>query len=141
MEVAKRKHARILSLLNVFGSTMMRVSDDFLLVNAGAERAVASTKAILERRGTWEQGPREQGSAGEDARTTAGEDTGVTRGPREQGSRVARRHAIGGRDEGRQGGKGKMWLCLCCQSGTYLRLSDREKQGRGPVCAEVEVRS
>ncbi len=45
MEVAKRKHARILSLLNVFGSTMMRVSDDFLLVNAGAERAVASTKA------------------------------------------------------------------------------------------------
>lgn len=45
IDVARAKGSRILSLVNVFGSTMMRVSDDFLLVNAGAERAVASTKA------------------------------------------------------------------------------------------------
>lgn len=45
IDVAKAKDAKVLSLLNVFGSTMMRVSDDFLMVNAGAERAVASTKA------------------------------------------------------------------------------------------------
>ena len=45
IDVAKAKGAKVLSLLNVFGSTIMRVSDDFLLVNAGAERAVASTKA------------------------------------------------------------------------------------------------
>ncbi len=45
IETAKSKGARVLSLLNVFGSTMTRVSDDFLMINAGAERAVASTKA------------------------------------------------------------------------------------------------
>ncbi len=45
IDIAKSKGARVLSLINVFGSTMMRVSDDFLMVNAGAERAVASTKA------------------------------------------------------------------------------------------------
>ena len=45
IEVAKSKNVRVVSLLNVFGSTMMRVSDDFFMVNAGAERAVVSTKA------------------------------------------------------------------------------------------------
>ncbi len=45
IEVAKSKDAKVVSLLNVFGSTMMRVSDDFFMVNAGAERAVVSTKA------------------------------------------------------------------------------------------------
>ncbi len=45
IEVAKAKNVKVVSLLNVFGSTMMRVSDDFFIVNAGAERAVVSTKA------------------------------------------------------------------------------------------------
>ncbi len=45
IEVAKSKNVKVVSLLNVFGSTMMRVSDDFFMVNAGAERAVVSTKA------------------------------------------------------------------------------------------------
>ena len=42
---AKKKGVKVISLLNVFGSTMMRQSDDFLMVNAGAENAVVSTKA------------------------------------------------------------------------------------------------
>ncbi len=45
IEAAKSKKARVISLLNVFGSTMMRVSDDFFMVNAGLEKAVVSTKA------------------------------------------------------------------------------------------------
>lgn len=45
IDVARSRGSRVLSLVNVFGSTMMRVSDDFLLLNAGAEKAVASTKA------------------------------------------------------------------------------------------------
>ncbi|HLD97649.1 MAG TPA: glutamine--fructose-6-phosphate transaminase (isomerizing) [Candidatus Nanoarchaeia archaeon] len=45
IETAKSKDVKIISLLNVFGSTMMRVSDDFFMVNAGAEKAVVSTKA------------------------------------------------------------------------------------------------
>ncbi len=45
IEVAKSRNVRVVSLLNVFGSTMMRVSDDFFMVNAGAEMAVVSTKA------------------------------------------------------------------------------------------------
>ena len=45
IETAKSKGVRVVSLLNVFGSTMMRLSDDFFMVNAGAERAVVSTKA------------------------------------------------------------------------------------------------
>ncbi len=45
IDIAKSKGVKIISLLNVFGSTMMRVSDDFFMVNAGAERAVVSTKA------------------------------------------------------------------------------------------------
>jgi len=45
IDVAKANQVKVISLLNVFGSTMMRVSDDFFMVNAGAERAVVSTKA------------------------------------------------------------------------------------------------
>ncbi|MBI2144466.1 glutamine--fructose-6-phosphate transaminase (isomerizing) [Candidatus Woesearchaeota archaeon] len=45
IEVAKSRQVKVISLLNVFGSTMMRKSDDFFMVNAGAERAVVSTKA------------------------------------------------------------------------------------------------
>ncbi len=45
IDIAKPRGAKVLSLLNVFGSTMMRMSDDFLMINAGAEHAVASTKA------------------------------------------------------------------------------------------------
>lgn len=45
IEVAKANKVKVISLLNVFGSTMMRLSDNFFMVNAGAERAVVSTKA------------------------------------------------------------------------------------------------
>ncbi len=45
IEAAKRKNSKVISLLNVFGSTMMRTSDAYIMVNAGAERAVPSTKA------------------------------------------------------------------------------------------------
>jgi len=45
IEAAKSKGSRVISLLNVFGSTMMRQSDEYFMVNAGAERAVVSTKA------------------------------------------------------------------------------------------------
>lgn len=45
MEQAKEKNVKILSLVNVRGSSIMRASDKTLLVNAGPEQAVASTKA------------------------------------------------------------------------------------------------
>jgi glutamine---fructose-6-phosphate transaminase (isomerizing) len=45
IEAARKKEAKVISLLNVFGSTMMRVSDDFFMINAGVEKAVVSTKA------------------------------------------------------------------------------------------------
>lgn len=45
IDAAKEKNSKVISLLNVFGSTMMRVSDEYFIVNAGAERAVVSTKA------------------------------------------------------------------------------------------------
>lgn len=45
MEQAKEKGVSILSLVNVRGSSIMRASDQTLLVNAGPEQAVASTKA------------------------------------------------------------------------------------------------
>jgi glucosamine--fructose-6-phosphate aminotransferase (isomerizing) len=44
VETARKRGARVFSLLNVFGSTIMRLSDDFLMLNSGAEIAVASTK-------------------------------------------------------------------------------------------------
>ena len=45
MEVAKEKGVQILSLVNVEGSSIQRQSDYSFLINAGPEKAVASTKA------------------------------------------------------------------------------------------------
>lgn len=45
IDAAKKKGSRVISLLNVFGSTMMRSSDEYFMVNAGVERSVVSTKA------------------------------------------------------------------------------------------------
>lgn len=45
MAAAKKKNVKIISLLNVFGSSMMRESHDSIMINAGVEKAVASTKA------------------------------------------------------------------------------------------------
>lgn len=45
MDVAKRKGSKVLSLVNVEGSTIARQSDFSLLIKAGPEKAVASTKA------------------------------------------------------------------------------------------------
>ena len=45
MKVAKRKKSKVLSLVNVYGSSVARASDYSLLINAGPEKAVASTKA------------------------------------------------------------------------------------------------
>lgn len=45
MEEGKKKGVKIVSLVNVRGSTIMRQSDKTILINAGPEQAVASTKA------------------------------------------------------------------------------------------------
>ncbi|QQR83825.1 glutamine--fructose-6-phosphate transaminase (isomerizing) [Candidatus Peregrinibacteria bacterium] len=45
MKVAKSKGSKVLSLVNVQGSTIARQSDYSLQINAGPEKAVASTKA------------------------------------------------------------------------------------------------
>jgi glucosamine--fructose-6-phosphate aminotransferase (isomerizing) len=44
--VAKKKGAKVLSIVNVVGSSIERASDYTLHINAGPERAVASTKAL-----------------------------------------------------------------------------------------------
>lgn len=46
MNVAKSKGAKVLSIVNVEGSSIDRASDYTLHINAGPERAVASTKAL-----------------------------------------------------------------------------------------------
>ena len=46
MSVAKSKGAKVLSIVNVVGSSIDRASDYTLHINAGPERAVASTKAL-----------------------------------------------------------------------------------------------
>lgn len=43
---AKDKGSKILSLVNVFGSSLYRISDYKMLIGAGQEKAVASTKAF-----------------------------------------------------------------------------------------------
>lgn len=43
---AKEKGAKIISIVNVIGSTLMRQSDNYFQTNAGPEIAVASTKAF-----------------------------------------------------------------------------------------------
>lgn len=45
IHVAKEKKAKVLSIVNVQGSSIARTSDFSLLINAGPEKAVASTKA------------------------------------------------------------------------------------------------
>ncbi len=45
MERAKAKGVKIISLVNVRGSSILRQSDKSILINAGPEQAVASTKA------------------------------------------------------------------------------------------------
>jgi glutamine---fructose-6-phosphate transaminase (isomerizing) len=45
MEAAKSKGSKVLSIVNVEGSSIARQSDFSLLINAGPEKAVASTKA------------------------------------------------------------------------------------------------
>lgn len=46
MRVAKSKGSTVLAIVNVEGSTIAREADATLLINAGPERAVASTKAL-----------------------------------------------------------------------------------------------
>ena len=46
LRIAKNKGAKIISLVNVMGSTIMRESDLYLTLNVGPEIAVASTKAF-----------------------------------------------------------------------------------------------
>ncbi len=46
MNVAKSKGAKVLSIVNTAGSSIQRQSDYSLHINAGPERAVASTKAL-----------------------------------------------------------------------------------------------
>jgi len=46
MKVAKSAGARVLAIVNSEGSTIAREADTTLLINAGPERAVASTKAL-----------------------------------------------------------------------------------------------
>ena len=46
MHVAKGKGAKVLAIVNVEGSTVDREADYTLLINAGPERAVASTKGL-----------------------------------------------------------------------------------------------
>ena len=44
MEVAKKAGGKLVSVVNVMGCTMMRMSDEYLLCNSGPEKAVCSTK-------------------------------------------------------------------------------------------------
>ncbi|MBI4167683.1 MAG: SIS domain-containing protein, partial [Candidatus Aenigmarchaeota archaeon] len=46
IKTAKSKGTKTLAILNVMGSSMMRLCDDSLLIHAGPEIAVASTKAF-----------------------------------------------------------------------------------------------
>lgn len=44
---AKKKGAKIASIVNVLGSSLYRMSDEKILIGAGPEKAVASTKAMI----------------------------------------------------------------------------------------------
>ncbi len=44
---AREKGSRIVAIVNALGSSIYRMSDDRLLLNAGTEKAVASTKAYI----------------------------------------------------------------------------------------------
>jgi len=45
IKTAKKKGAKVLSIVNVMGSTVMRLADDSMLMNVGPEICVVSTKA------------------------------------------------------------------------------------------------
>lgn len=47
IQKAKKKNAKIMSITNVLGSSLYRASDYTMLLNAGPEKAVCSTKAYL----------------------------------------------------------------------------------------------
>lgn len=49
---AKEKGATLVSILNALGSTLYRMSDEVFLLNAGPEKAVASTKAYTAKLAT-----------------------------------------------------------------------------------------
>jgi glucosamine--fructose-6-phosphate aminotransferase (isomerizing) len=44
---AKKNGAKVFSIVNVYGSSLMRESDDYLLMNAGFEIGVAATKTYI----------------------------------------------------------------------------------------------
>ncbi|MGC9132579.1 MAG: glutamine--fructose-6-phosphate transaminase (isomerizing) [Candidatus Micrarchaeia archaeon] len=44
---AKEKKAKVFSIINVYGSSLMRESDDYVLMNAGFEIGVAATKTYI----------------------------------------------------------------------------------------------
>ncbi len=46
VKVAKQKKSKVIAIVNVTGSTLMRLADVFFKINAGPEIAVASTKAF-----------------------------------------------------------------------------------------------
>ncbi len=45
MEVCQKAGGKLISVVNVMGCSMMRMSDEFLMCNSGPEKAVCSTKA------------------------------------------------------------------------------------------------
>ncbi len=47
VRIAKRRGAKIFSIVNVYGSSLTRESHDFLLMNAGFEIGVAATKTYI----------------------------------------------------------------------------------------------
>jgi glucosamine--fructose-6-phosphate aminotransferase (isomerizing) len=47
LQMAKQKKAKIVAVTNAKGSTIYRMADEKILLNAGTEKAVASTKAYL----------------------------------------------------------------------------------------------
>lgn len=47
VRIAKQKGAKVFSIVNVYGSSLTRESDDYLLMNAGFEIGVAATKTYV----------------------------------------------------------------------------------------------
>src|ERR1035437_6556833 len=47
LQVAKQKKANVIAITNTKGSTIYRMADEKILLNAGVEKAVASTKVYL----------------------------------------------------------------------------------------------
>lgn len=47
LKSAQKKKSKIIAITNVLGSTIYRMADEKILLNAGAEKAVASTKVYL----------------------------------------------------------------------------------------------